>query len=168
MRLSHRGLCAAGIACHALYAPAQAQEDVPALYRQQEAQRQVLATGEAPKGSARASRLDQQIEETAQRHNVPLQTARAIIKIESNYSCTARSRAGARGIMQVLPATARFVGVRGNLYDCATGLEAGMRYLALILQSYGTSCASLSLYERGLYARQSCTAYGRRAIHHLR
>jgi hypothetical protein len=54
--------------------------------------------------------------------------------------------------------------VRGNLYDCAIGLDAGLRYLALIIQAHGTSCAALSLYERGLYARQRCTAYGQRIL----
>jgi len=101
---------------------------------------------------------------SAQRHGVPVRVAHAIATIESRYNCRARSHANARGAMQVLPATARGVGVHGNLYDCATGIEAGMRYLAQIVRQHGTGCAALGLYERGAYARPVCSKYGRKAI----
>lgn len=100
----------------------------------------------------------------ARRHGVPANVAHAIVRIESGYRCAARSHAGARGIMQVLPATARGVGVSGNLYDCATGVEAGMRYLSQIIARHGTGCAALGLYERGAAARPVCTGYGRKAV----
>jgi len=101
---------------------------------------------------------------SAQRHGVPASVAHAIVKIESGYNCRARSWAGAVGIMQTLPRTARGVGITGPLTDCATGLEAGMRYLADIIRLHGVSCASLGLYERGSAARPRCTAYGAKAI----
>jgi len=104
------------------------------------------------------------VTESAQRHGVPVRVAHAIVRVESNYNCGARSHMNARGIMQVLPATARGEGVGGNLYNCATGLEAGMRYLRKIVVAHGTSCAALSLYERGIYARPVCTGYGRKAV----
>lgn len=100
----------------------------------------------------------------AKRHGVPVRVAHAIVRIESGYNCRARSRSNARGAMQVLPATARSVGVHGSLFDCQTGIEAGMRYLAQIVRTRGVSCAALSLYERGLYARPRCTSYGSKAI----
>jgi len=100
----------------------------------------------------------------ARRHGVPANVAHAIARIESGYRCSARSNAGARGLMQVLPATARGVGVSGNLFDCATGVEAGMRYLARIIARHGSGCAALGLYERGAHARPICTRYGRKAL----
>lgn len=45
----------------------------------------------------------------------------AIINVESTGRCHASSSANARGAMQVKPATARSVGVYGNLHDCRTG-----------------------------------------------
>ena len=101
---------------------------------------------------------------SANRHKVPARIAHAVVKTESNYNCRARSHAGAIGIMQTLPATARGVGVHGKLTDCAIGLEAGMRYLSQIVRQHGTGCAALGLYERGAYARPVCTSYGRKVV----
>ncbi len=101
---------------------------------------------------------------SAATNGVAVRVARAIMTIESGGRCSARSHAGARGAMQVLPATARSVGVHGNLHDCATGIEAGMRYLRLVISTHGLSCGALSTYERGVFARPVCTAYGRKAI----
>lgn len=112
-----------------------------------------------PRGSVPAM-----VTASAQRHGVPVNVAHAIARIESRYQCGARSRSGARGAMQVLPATARSVGVHGNLYDCATGIDAGMKYLAQIIRQHGTGCAALALYNRGAYARPICTGYGRQAV----
>jgi soluble lytic murein transglycosylase-like protein len=108
------------------------------------------------------------VEDAARRHQVPVGLALAVAKVESGFRCNARSRANARGVMQVLPATARGVGVHGNLFDCRTGAEAGMRYLAAIIRRHGISCASVSLYERGARARPRCTAYGRKVMSRVR
>lgn len=108
------------------------------------------------------------VTEAALRHGVPPKLAHAVAKVESGYRCNARSRAGARGVMQVMPATARGVGVHGNLFECRTGAEAGMRYLAAIIRRHGVSCASISLYERGAHARPRCTAYGRKVLARMR
>ena len=114
-------------------------------------------------GSTRAP-LAALLAASAARNGVPLRVARAIMTIESRGRCHVTSRAGARGAMQVLPATARSVGVHGNLWDCATGIEAGMRYLSQIIARHGLSCGALATYERGIYARPRCTAYGRKAV----
>lgn len=104
------------------------------------------------------------IDAAADAHGVPRALAHAVIKVESNYNCTLRGRAGERGIMQVKPATARSVGVTGNLFDCSTGARAGMRYLRLAISRGGAGCAGVSLYQRGVFARPSCTAYGQRVM----
>jgi soluble lytic murein transglycosylase-like protein len=114
---------------------------------------------------ADASRI---VAETARRHGVPANLALAIASIESGFRCKARSRSNARGVMQVLPRTARGVGVHGNLFDCRTGAEAGMRYLSSIIRRHGVSCASVSLYNRGAHARPVCTAYGRKVMARLK
>ena len=104
------------------------------------------------------------VKEAAKRHNVPQKLAFAVADVESRFQCHARSRSGARGVMQVMPRTARGVGVHGNLYDCRIGAEAGMRYLSAIIKRHGVSCASISLYNRGAHARPACTAYGRKVL----
>lgn len=111
------------------------------------------------------SDLHSMINAAADEHDVPRHIAHGVIKVESGYRCGLRNRvSGASGIMQVLPATARSVGVTGNLFDCSTGLRAGMRYLRLAISRGGSGCAGVSLYERGIYARLSCTAYGKKVM----
>jgi soluble lytic murein transglycosylase-like protein len=104
------------------------------------------------------------VTEAAERHGVPVGLAHAIIKIESGYNCHARSRYGAAGIGQVLPASARAEGVSGNLYNCSTGLEASMRYLKHAVAIYGDGCAAASAYNTGIFGAGRCTGYGRRAM----
>ncbi len=97
-------------------------------------------------------------------HGVPPRVAHAIVKVESNYNCAAKNpHSTATGVMQTLRATAHGEGVFGDLRNCAVSLRAGMAYLAKIVRAHGVTCAALSLYERGLYARPRCTAYGARA-----
>lgn len=103
------------------------------------------------------------VREAALRHGVPGHLAQAIIRVESGFRCRARN-GHALGIGQVLPRTARSVGVTGNLLECRTGLEAAMRYLRAAIARGGPGCAGLSLYNLGIYARPRCTAYGRRVL----
>lgn len=102
----------------------------------------------------------------AERHGVPAHIAHGIVRTESQYNCQARSAHGALGIMQVLPRTARSVGVTGNLLTCENSLEAGMRYLKLALDITSDWCAALTLYNRGLYARPTCSDYARKVLRH--
>lgn len=104
------------------------------------------------------------VQSAASRHGVPIKLAFAVADVESRFQCHVRSRSGAKGVMQVLPRTARGVGVNGNLFDCRTGAEAGVRYLSAIIKRHGVSCASISLYNRGAHARPVCTAYGRKVL----
>ena len=103
------------------------------------------------------------VTEAARRHGVPTAFAQAVIRIESGYNCRAYSH-GARGIGQILPATARSEGVTGNLFECSTGLEASMRYLHHALALFGEGCAGLSAYNTGLLTHGQCTGYGRKAM----
>ena len=56
---------------------------------------------------------------------------------------------------------------RGIYALVGMGIEPGMRYLALIVRGFGTSCAALSLYEMGIAARPRCTRYGRMVVANL-
>jgi len=60
---------------------------------------------------------------------------RAIIHAESSYNPVALSRAGAMGLMQLMPATARRFGV-ADAYDAAQNIRGGVQYLAFLLKRY--------------------------------
>lgn len=103
---------------------------------------------------------------SAHKHGIPPALAHGVIRVESRYDCKARNpRSSATGLMQVLPRTARGVGVNGNLHDCSTNLEAGMRYLKqAYVAANGDWCAAASLFNRGTAASPICTSYGRKVI----
>ena len=104
----------------------------------------------------------------AEAHGVDPALAHAVVKVESGYNCSAKNpRSTATGAMQVLKGTARSVGVQGNLRDCRTGLEAGMRYLKQMVQlAGGSGCAAASAFNRGNVG--GCTAYGRKVMAQMR
>lgn len=72
------------------------------------------------------------ISSVAATHQVDARLIHALIEQESNYEARARSKKGARGLMQLMPATARQYGVR-NSYDPKANLEAGVRHLKDLL-----------------------------------
>lgn len=70
----------------------------------------------------------------AQVNNVPVDFAVSIAFAESKFNCRATSKAGARGIAQVMPATATEMGYEPDaLHSCAVGASAGMQYLRKML-----------------------------------
>lgn len=104
------------------------------------------------------------VSRTAKRHGVPLRLAHAVTKVESGYRCNVTG-GSARGAMQVNPATARSVGVYGNLHKCEVGIEAGMRYLAQAYRaSGGNLCLAATAYNSGRIGTRSCSRYGHRVM----
>ena len=78
----------------------------------------------APASSARADVYRDEIEGAAQRHGVPVELIAAIIKVESDGNPLAVSRAGARGLMQLMPGTAALLGVRDSFNPRRTSMVA--------------------------------------------
>ena len=87
------------------------------------------------------------IQTVAARHGVDPVLVHAMIQAESNYQPRARSTKGARGLMQVLPSTARQLG-GGNLYDPQSNLETGIRYLKGLLAQFDLTHA-IAAYNAG-------------------
>jgi soluble lytic murein transglycosylase-like protein len=87
------------------------------------------------------------IETVSLKHGVDPFLVHAVIRAESNYEPGAKSRVGARGLMQVMPATALDFGIR-NLYDPQANLEAGVQYLKFLLARFDLSHA-LAAYNAG-------------------
>src|SRR6185436_17133847 len=91
------------------------------------------------------------IYETAKRHSVNPQIVAALIRQESAGNRRAVSHKGARGLMQLMPATAIRFGIRKeHLFDPEHNLEAGVRYLSWLLDQFPNDLAKvLAAYNAG-------------------
>jgi len=100
------------------------------------------------------SKFDVHIEEAATRHGVSRELVRAIIQVESGFDRLAVSSAGGRGLMQLMPATARRFGVL-NRFDARQNIFGGTRYLRVLLDHYQ---GDISLTAAAYNAGASCVA----------
>jgi hypothetical protein len=93
--------------------------------------------------------LDTLVQQTAEKHHVDPNLVRAVISTESNWNADAVSRKGALGLMQLVPGTAHLLGV-GNAFDPAQNVDAGVRYLGMLLERYnGDLSKALAAYNAG-------------------
>ncbi len=83
----------------------------------------------------RLNKWDDLILQVAQRHSVDAALVKAVIHTESYFNPRAKSRAGARGLMQLMPKTAAKYGI-SNIYDPSDNVEAGVKHLRYLLKKY--------------------------------
>ena len=93
--------------------------------------------------------FDHHIEAAASLHNVSTDLVRAVIAVESEFDQLAVSSKGARGLMQLMPLTARRFGV-ADAFDARQNIFAGVQYLRLLLDLFqGDVALALAAYNAG-------------------
>lgn len=89
------------------------------------------------------------IERAAAQFGLPAALIKAVVKAESNYQVRALSPAGAQGLMQLMPATARELGVT-DPFDIDQNIQGGAQYLRNMLDRFnGDMNLALSAYNSG-------------------
>lgn len=90
------------------------------------------------------------VQQAADRHGVDPGLVHALIEVESSYRADAISAAGAMGLMQLMPLTAKRYGVADPL-DPASNIDAGTRHLRSLLDEFGPLYAldALAAYHAG-------------------
>jgi soluble lytic murein transglycosylase-like protein len=84
------------------------------------------------------------IDEVADRYQVDPLLVRSVIEVESNYNPLAVSPKGARGLMQLMPQTARHLAVK-NSFNALENIDGGVRYLKYLLTVFGDEDPRLAL-----------------------
>lgn len=102
------------------------------------------------KSNSRANgNLDEIINQAAQQYGVPAKLIQAVIQHESNFNAGALSKTGAAGLMQLMPQTARSLGV-SDPFDAKQNILAGTKYLKQMLDKYdGNVSIALAAYNAG-------------------
>jgi soluble lytic murein transglycosylase-like protein len=97
----------------------------------------------------RRSRYDPIIERYAKKYRIDPTLVRAVIQVESDFNPACVSHKGARGLMQLIPATARRYGVTA-MHDPDQNIHGGTRYLADLLEMFGDDLPrALAAYNAG-------------------
>ena len=96
------------------------------------------------------SKYDALIINLANEHGVEPALVKAVIHIESAFRADAVSHAGAMGLMQLMPATARIYNLKSNFFEPRKNINAGIAHLKYLMERYDDNTTlSLAAYNAG-------------------
>ena len=94
-------------------------------------------------------KFSEEILEASEAHDVNPALIAAVIHAESNFNPKAHSHVGAQGLMQIMPATQRYLGCR-NGWDPRQNINAGSKYLRELLNNFrGNMSLAIAAYNAG-------------------
>lgn len=95
----------------------------------------VAGARRGPSTKALTPELNRMITTAAARHKVPVGLVKAVVRAESGFKSDATSPAGAQGLMQLMPATAKGLGVTDS-FDPQQNLDGGAKYLKQLMNRF--------------------------------
>jgi soluble lytic murein transglycosylase-like protein len=105
--------------------------------------------GQASTVKASTDEYNDFIAEASSKYGIDEKLIHSVIRTESNYNQFAKSSAGAQGLMQLMPTTARGLGII-NSYDAQQNINGGTKYLRQMLDRYnGNIEMALAAYNAG-------------------
>ena len=105
--------------------------------------------GGSSKDPARYRRYNGVIDEAARLYQLPESFIRAVVRVESDFNPSVVSRAGAMGLMQLMPKTARSMGV-ADPFDARQNILGGARYLRILANRFkGDLVLTVAAYNAG-------------------
>lgn len=129
-----------------------------AAYSNHHVRKQVPVRGEMQKlvmevcqdlSSHKASQIADSVGRVSETYQLDATLVLAVMAMESRCKGDSRSRRGALGVMQVMPATAAQMGIR-NPHDLDGNIDAGARYLSYLISEFGGDVSlALAAYNAG-------------------
>ena len=102
-----------------------------------------------PGANRQTTDMDEIFERASKQYGIPVNLLKAVAKTESGFDPGAVSSCGAQGVMQLMPSTAKSMGVQNPL-DAEQNIMAGARYLSQKISQYGGNVTlALAAYNAG-------------------